>query len=414
MSSSQQPPRPLSHLSPVPITQNGLSAHYDNDNKLLLLTSRADAVHITTDIHFRQIQILGGLLFVVEGWVGPVTQGTEPYTVTDSFPIELPSRVFPSGYVVIKGAENAQFKVKIQPLLKDGAGNNAQTASTEKADFDVPNVKLIPPTEPIITKLGQNFTIRQSDQFNSQGGTVDVAFNQALLKLTNARIVDSKIEWVFSPLQTGNTQVSVFVASNNPPFAFRVLHNVEIKQAAATETLNPLALFSVASASKATNDNTEAEIAQSGGSKIVIPSWDSTVNAGLNLIKKQFPSAKLQSAEGRSPTGAGVKNPFELSKVSIIARLDGNKTATVRSQGFFDFGPVKVGPLLLGVAPFDWPVKVNSNDAFAIVRKAGYQQPVDSLSLSQPVVPTVDQPLYTLTLGDQTVQLGATDGKIIN
>ncbi|KAK1725324.1 uncharacterized protein BDZ83DRAFT_651359 [Colletotrichum acutatum] len=415
MSSSQQPPRPLSHFSPIPVS--ALSALYDNDNKILYLKAQGNAVNITTDIQIVRLQQIGGLLFQVVGWVGPVTEGTRSYTVSNTFPIDLPSRVFPSGYVVIKGGDNTQLTVKIEPLLKDG-GNNAklQTSSNAQADFEIPNVKLIPPTEPIITKLGQGFTVRQNDQFKGQGGSVDVFFNSAFVKLTNASIVENQIEWTFDTLQTGNSQVIVSVSQQNPPFSYRVVRNVIIKPAASTEALKPLALFSVNDAAKATQDNTEAEIAKSstGGNKELIPSWDVAVNIGLNLIKKQFPSAQLQSATGRSPTGAGVEQSYELTSVNVTARLDGNKTASIRTQGPLDFGPVTPGGLLIGVTPFERPVKVSSTDAFNIVRKAGFQAPVNSLSLSQPVVNTVTQPLYTIRVGDQTVQLGATDGKIVS
>ncbi|KAJ0297353.1 hypothetical protein COL5a_003091 [Colletotrichum fioriniae] len=416
MSSSQQPPRPLSHFSPVPVS--AVSALYDNDNKILYLKAQGNALNITTDIQIVRLQQLGGLLFQVVGWVGPISEGTRPYTVSNTFPIDLPSRVFPSGSVVIKGADNKQLTVKIEPLLKDGGSNaKLQTSSNAQADFEIPNVKLIPPTEPIITKLGQGFTVRQNDQFKGQGGSVDVFFHPAFVKLTNASIVENQIEWTFNTLQTGNTQIIVSVSQQNPPFSYRVVRNVIVKPAASTEALKPLALFSVNDASKATQDNTEAEISKSGNkdsSNFVIPSWDAAVNIGLQTIQKQFPDAKLQTATGRSPTGAGVEQPYELSLVTVTARLGNNKTATVSTDGVLSFGPVHTGNALLGVDTINWPVKVNSNDVFSIARKAGFQEPVNNIALSKPIGPTLEQPLYTLTLGDLSVQIGATDGKILS
>ncbi|KAI3546757.1 hypothetical protein CABS01_06038 [Colletotrichum abscissum] len=419
MSSSQQPPRHLSHLSPIPITQQGLQALYDNDNKQLILRAQGNAIHITTGIEFKRIQqFVGGLLFEVQGWVGPVTHGTQPYNVENFFNIDLPSRVTPSGYVFIKGAEGAEYKVKIQPLLKDGSsGNNNNAASNVTASSEAPKFKLIPATEPIITKLGQGFTVRQNDQFKGQGGSVDIFFNSAFVKLTNASIVENQIEWTFDTLQTGNSQVIVSVSQQNPPFSYRVVRNVIIKPAASTEALKPLALFSVNDASKATQDNTEAEIAKSGNkdSNIVIPSWDVAVNIGLQAIQKAFPSAKLQTATGRSPTPAGVEQPYELSLVTVVARIDNDKIASVSTDGFLNFGPVHTGKALIGVETFNWPVKVNSNDVFSIARKAGFRQPVNNIALSKPASgPSLEQPLYTLTLGDLSVQIGAADGKILS
>ncbi|KXH50424.1 hypothetical protein CSIM01_05482 [Colletotrichum simmondsii] len=415
MSSSQQPPRPLSHLSPVPITKQGLQAFYDNDNKQLILRAQGNAISITTGIEFKRIQqFVGGLLFELQGWVGPVTHGTQPYEVENTFNIDLPNRVTPSGYLFIKGAEGAEFKVKIQPLLKDGSsGNNNNAASNVEASSEAPKSKLIPPTEPIITQLGKPITVLQSDQFTGKGGSVDISFDDRFLKLTNARVTDNQIEWTFDPLQTGDTEVDVYVSQHQPPFTYRVVHNVIINPPSNTKPLNTLALFSVNQASKAVNDTTESDIAKSGdkNSNIVLISWDSIVNAGLEIIKKQYPSAQLLTAEGSSP---GAEGPYQLTNVRLTASIDGNKTATIHSLGYYDFGPVQTGPLRVGVTGFNWPVKINSTDAFSILRKDGYKQPVERLVLSQPVIRDLEQPLYTFIVGDLNVQIGATDGKILS
>ncbi|KAK1530624.1 uncharacterized protein CCOS01_05727 [Colletotrichum costaricense] len=413
MSSSQQPPRPLSHLSPIPITQQGLHASYDNDNKQLILRAQGNAIHITTGIEFKRIQqFVGGLLFEVQGWVGPVTHGIQPYDIENTFNIDLPNRVTPSGFVIIKGAEGAEYKVKIQPLLKDGSsGNNNNAASNVTASSEAPKFKLIPPTEPIITQLGKPITVLQSDQFSGKGGSVDITFDDRFLKLTNARVTDNQIEWTFDPLQTGDTEVDVYVSQHLPPFTYRVVHNVIINPPSNTKPLNALALFSVNQASKAVNDTTESDIAKSGdkNSNIVLISWDDIVTAGLDIIKKQYPDAQLLTAEGSAP---GAQSPYQLANVRLSARVDGNKTATIHSLGYYDFGPVETGPLRLGVTPFNWPVKINSNDAFSILRKDGYKQPVERLVLSQPVIRDLDQPLYTFIVGNLNVQIGAIDGKI--
>ncbi|EXF74494.1 hypothetical protein CFIO01_01972 [Colletotrichum fioriniae PJ7] len=411
MSSSQQPPRPLSHLSPIPITQQGLQAFYDNDNKQLLLRAQGNAVPITTGIEFKRLPFFGGLLFEVQGWVGPVTHGTQPYNVENTFNIDLPSRVTPSGSVFIKGADNAEYKVKIQPLLKDGSSGNNNAASNVTASSEAPKFNLIPPTEPIITQLGKPITVLQSDQFSGKGGSVDITFDDRFLKLTNARVTDNQIEWTFDPLQTGDTEVDVYVSQHLPPFTYRVVHNVIINPPSNTKPLNTLALFSVNQASKAVNDTTESDIAKSGdkNSNIVLISWDNIVNAGLEIIKKQYPDAQLLTAEGSAP---GAQSPYQLTNVLLSARVDGNKTATIRSLGYYDFGPVQTGSLSLGASPFNYPVKINSNDAFSILRKDGYKQPVERLVLSQPAIRDLDQPLYKFTLGDLQVQIGATDGKI--
>ncbi|WYZ35369.1 hypothetical protein EsH8_X_000016 [Colletotrichum jinshuiense] len=411
--SNQQPPRPLSHLQPVPA--DSISALYDNDKKTLILEASGNAVNITTDIHFQRLPFLGGLLYELQGWVGPVTLGDEPYSVTNSFNIDLPSRVFPSGTVVIKTANNNQWVIKIEPLLKKGT-QKPQTATNATAEFDVPEVNFVPAREPIITGLGQSFTIQQSDKFTGKGGSVDISFNSDFVTLTNAGIKDgSQIEWTFTSHQTGNTEVVVFVGQTSPPFVYRVPYSISIAPPNANATLKPLGLFSVTeNPAHATNESSYGNY-RTGDNTSIPLSWDGVVNIGVDLIKKQHPDSKLYEVDASPATTKPVSNEWGLSDIRIVARLDDNKTAIIQSQGWGDFGPVEVvqSPFL-GDVVIPWPVSLTIHEAFTILRKGGYEGPVSTLTLRQPLGPDINQPFYIFKLGSQFIAVGVDDKKIHN
>ncbi|KAJ0166837.1 hypothetical protein CTA2_5662 [Colletotrichum tanaceti] len=411
--SSQQQPRPLSHLSPVPADK--LFALYDNKKKTLSLSAEGKAVHTTTDIHFKRLPFLGGLLFELQGWVGPVTQGDQPYSVTDPFNVDLPSPALPSGNVVVRTANDKRWVVEIEGL---GLKKN-QPSSNGAADLQVPETQLVPPTEPIITGLGQTFTIKQADKFIGEGGSVSISFNDDFVSLKNASIQDNnKIQWDFTSHQTGNTEVVVFVGQTNPRFMYRVPYNVTIvpPNEASNANLQPSVRFSVAEAPANGSTNGSTNGAQKNGAEAVVGlplSWDGVVNAGLNLIKKQCPDAALYVVDAKPPTTKPVLNEWGLSKIRIIARVGGDKTAIIQSTGWGQFGQVEVlSHPLLGNASIPWPVSLDIHEAFTILRKAGYQEPVCDVALRQPVTATADQPFYFFNIGNQSVAVGVNDRKV--
>ncbi|WQF85993.1 hypothetical protein CDEST_11007 [Colletotrichum destructivum] len=409
--SSQQQPRPLSHLSPVPADK--LFALYDNKKKTLSLSAEGKAVHITTDIQFKRLPFLGGLLFELQGWVGPVTQGDQPYSITDSFDVDLPSPALPSGNVVVRTANNKRWVVEIEGLgLK-----KTQPSSNDAVDLQVPETRLVPPPEPIITGLGQTFTIKQADKFTGEGGSVSISFNDDFVSLKDAGIQDSnKIQWAFTSHQTGNTEVVVFVGQTNPPFVYRIPYHVTIvpSNEASNTNLKASALFSVAEVpANGTNGSTNG--AQKNGAEAVgLPlSWDGVVNVGLNLIKKQYPDAVLYVVEAKPATTKPVLNEWGLSKIRIITRIGGNKTAIIQSTGWGQFGQIEVLPHpLLGNSSIPWPLSLDIHEAFAILRKAGYQESVYGVVLRQPVTATADQPFYIFNIGNQSIAVGVDDRKV--
>ncbi|KAF5703943.1 hypothetical protein FMUND_12787 [Fusarium mundagurra] len=102
---------PLGNTQLIPA--NTINACYDSDANSLLLYASGTHVDITKDIAFVQKPLDGGLLFDLQGQVGPVTNGQSYYEITDNFDIELPNMVYPSDTVVVNTENHKQWVVDI-------------------------------------------------------------------------------------------------------------------------------------------------------------------------------------------------------------------------------------------------------------------------------------------------------------
>ncbi|KAF4471615.1 hypothetical protein FALBO_1472 [Fusarium albosuccineum] len=398
---------PLSHLQLIPA--DSITALYDNDNQTLLLKANGERVDITRDIRFHQLPFVGGLLFELQGWVGPVVQGDSHYSITDKFPIQLPSRVFPSNTVVVNTENKKGWVIPIKPLLKDGP-QETQTAPQGEAPANLPEVKVIPGNQDIDTGLGLKFKIRQSDKFKGEGGTVNIVFDPAFLYLIDASIIDDGIEWTFESHQTGATEIAVYVGQAKPPFVYRVVHGVSIAPPNSEAKTKPIATFSVSPANGSSNGN---GIKAASKDHPGVLKWDGVINAGYNVIKKQFPDAHLYVVEARPATTKPVETEWGLVRNTIIARIDNNRHAIIKSTGWGDFGPVKViNEPILGGDNIRWPVPLDIHDAFGILRKGGYKEPVDEVTLRKPLYPGIDQAFYFFQVGGQSIPIGVDDRKI--
>ncbi|KAF6817359.1 hypothetical protein CPLU01_13605 [Colletotrichum plurivorum] len=61
-----------------------------------------------------------------------------------------------------------------------------------------------------------------------------------------------------------------------------------------------------------------------------------------------------------------------------------------------------------------WPVSLEIHEAFAILRKGGFRQPVQDLSLLKPLNPEFNQPFYVFHIGSQFIAVGVDDRKVHN
>ncbi|KAM6507062.1 hypothetical protein FALCPG4_018452 [Fusarium falciforme] len=364
---------PLTHLQLI--AADSISALYDNDTETLFLKASGKHVDITRDITFHRLPFTGGLLFQLQGWVGPIINNESPYSITQGFNIQLPSRVFPSNTVVVNTENKKSWVIPIHPLLKHGR-QESQAAPDGDAPPKIPEVNVVSGNSEIVTGLGQTFTLKH---------------------LINAGIDNGNIEWNFTSQQVGTTEVGVFVGQSNPPFMYRVVYDVSIVPPHDATQAKPLASFSVSPPNGSSNGSRVAATKKNATSLLL--SWDGFVNIGFNIIKQQFPDAKLYEIDATPAKTEPVENEWGLVNNRIVASLDGNRTAIIQSNGWGSFGPVDV---------------IQSPFAFSILRKGGYQQPVGAVTLRKPLVPGIDQAFYIFNVGNEFIAVGVEDKQIHN
>jgi hypothetical protein len=80
-----------------------VAAEYRAQTQNLLLVADGNVVQFTSDPQFNRLALPGGLLFELEGWIGPIESPptTRPYHVMSSFNIQLPNPATPSNFVTI-------------------------------------------------------------------------------------------------------------------------------------------------------------------------------------------------------------------------------------------------------------------------------------------------------------------------
>jgi hypothetical protein len=67
------------------IPADKLAASYDSKARKLKLYAEGAVKNYTGGVHFNRLPLPGVLKFELEGWTGPVSQGSSPYTYEQEF-----------------------------------------------------------------------------------------------------------------------------------------------------------------------------------------------------------------------------------------------------------------------------------------------------------------------------------------
>lgn len=159
LSSSKDYTLKMGFLQTIPATT--LTASYLTKSQTLRLEAKGDAQNYTGGIAFHRMPWAGGLLFKLEGWVGPVAMGWTPYDIVNDFKMDLPNPVMPSNIVLIDTLEGRK-EVPIvfePPLAKNGTnGTNGNGLSARvEAQSQPPESKALD---------GQKLTVLYKEPFN--------------------------------------------------------------------------------------------------------------------------------------------------------------------------------------------------------------------------------------------------------
>jgi hypothetical protein len=228
----------MGFLGPVPADE--VTAIYLVETHTLRLQASGTVPPFTSGIQFDRQPLPGGLKFVLEGWTGPLTEGTESYNVELDFTILLPNPVFPSDYVIVVTANHPEgLKVPIRftgfipPKTTDPAPvvstnvDKSQTAEEPIAPTTPALTSYVAGDEQIYTRLKTSFQIKENANVPNLG-SVKVKFDHEFLALESADIEGSNIVWTFTSLRLGTTQVIVTVQGGIASFILIKTYTVHI------------------------------------------------------------------------------------------------------------------------------------------------------------------------------------------
>ncbi|MFD2573183.1 hypothetical protein ACFSUS_21250 [Spirosoma soli] len=368
------------------IPADKLAALYDTSSRQLRLFAKGNAQQFTSGISFyRDPQFVGGLKFDLQGWVGPLGTGQEPYTKTQNFSIQLPSPVINSKSVIIADANHPEG-VQVE-IHYTGLGTTAADLNGAGEFWAIPAAEVaptqLPGQETIRALFKEPFSIKQSAGVSKQGGSVDIKFDPAFLELTDAGIQGGDIAWTFNSLQMGNTQVIVTIFGGIAKFVMQRVYDVTI--------------FVLADAKPATDT--------------LILNFLGRVNIAMRLIREQYPDAQLYEvqATGKRPS----TNPNDISQLKVVCRA-GKGTAIISSTGWGEFGPVSyVDQPWLEDVVINWPVSMDLSEADSLLKQAGFTGSYGNVTLRHPLYPGVDEPYYIFGMtSGQYVFVGVNDKKV--
>jgi hypothetical protein len=213
------------------IPANQVGALYEVKTRQLLLSANGKVQEFTSGIAFHREPWLGGLKFALEGWTGPITSQTQEYKVEDSFSIQLPSPVTPSGTVIVVTANHPQGI--IVPIRFTGLVPPPTTEGEPPQDRSASNVptsdltELVAADDQINVLFKVPFSIK-ADAKVPEFGSVDIKFDPEFLVLQSASIQNTDIVWNFDSLKTGHTQVIVITYGGIAQFVMKKVYNVFI------------------------------------------------------------------------------------------------------------------------------------------------------------------------------------------
>jgi len=313
--------------------------------------------------------------------------GSERYSCEDSFSMQLPSPVIPSGDVVIVTLNFPEGKViPIEGLPPRGDSSD----SSNKPPPNNQLVKRLAGTVDINVLFGEPFQIERTASV-PKFGEVDIVFDPKYLTLTNARIEDSNLVWTFNSLQTGDTQAVTTVRGGIADFITQTKYNIRIF---------------VLDAAPAPSPSDE------------ILSFLGRVNIAVRIVQEKYESAELYEVDATLPRGDPnpTSSPLTLSQLRAIFRVEGG-TVIIRSTGWGSWGQPKFVPSpWLECVVIPWPITMDITDATTILREGGYTADFWNCTLRHPLGPPgkpYDEPYYIFEMvSGEYVFVGVNDGVI--
>ena len=190
-----------------PCPKSDLHACYSHTAQRLTITAKGKKCSVIVTQGFQQDKyFVGGLKFFFYCYYGGFGEPKEvDYKAALEIPILLPNRVVPSNTVIVATADgDYTIPIEFGDCPRAKSGNDKNLSASQSLGSVLPPINIFVPGD------GTPFQITaQFDIVNVSG--VDIDFDPKSLKLTNASIVGTRIEWTLEALPgfLGQTLVNV-------------------------------------------------------------------------------------------------------------------------------------------------------------------------------------------------------------
>ena len=146
---------------------------------------------------------------------------------------------------------------------------------------------------------------------------------------------------------------------------------------------------------------------------MAILSFNGNVNIAVRIVTGQYPDAKLYEADGVA-SGGPTQDPNRIDQLRVVFQNPNNTTVIIKSTTWGEFGePELVKQPWLGDRVIDWPVDMDLPKAVELKDAAGYAQAFDTVTLRNPLGPTVTNPFFIFGDGSGTyVFVDTVTGKV--
>ncbi len=127
---------------------------------------------------------------------------------------------------------------------------------------------------------------------------------------------------------------------------------------------------------------------------MAILSFNGRVNIAVRIVTEQYPEAKLYEADGVA-TGGPTTDPAKIDRMRVVFQNVNNTTVIIKETGYGEFGPpVLYNEPWLEDVVINWPIKMDLDEANELKEKAGYTESYTTVTLRNPLGPTVNNPYF--------------------
>ena len=395
-----------------PIPADHLAASYDPQKQLLTLSASGNVQKYTYGIKFdRDPDFVGGLKFYLQGWTGPVAQGTEPYEHTQDVKIQLLTPYYvvnPKGIIVVTANHPNGVVVPIEWLNsdappKDSTSTPATNAANLTDEKSSPSsaAEAVQPSKDLWVLFDMDFEIIDAHEL-SKDIRAKIHYDPQFLVMKDAGTPNGKLTWEFNSLKTGNTQITVTTSIAPGPIGGQ-----------------PIALG-------VTTYNVHIFVLPLASLKLYLESGEqedflANVNSAVRKVRTKYPDANLYEVDASlpKPESPATTDPTQLTKLRAVFQNTNNTTVTITSQEIWGEwnDPVLIPEPWLEDVVIPWPVKMDIKTAAEKKQGAGYRAPFFTCTLRHPLQgpneKLPEQPYYIFGTGDFTWYLvGVNDGQV--